>query len=301
MSNYKDDVAKKAIRKSTLHSIKEKKASRLRQLKADYEDSIRQIHIEYAEDPERLKAKYAAAEYAKSEKDKKRAERRIRREQKEIDLYKNMRPATTGEEIFSSVVQGIGALLFVAALAILDTLAVVDIREYKGLVVSMYSLFGASMILMYLFSLLSHALTNIIGKDVFRRLSHDFSYLVIGFTYTVISLTKIQGITGWVLFGIVWLLCILGIIFYSIFSARLNKFNIALYVISGFSILIFGRTLFHTLSTISFSMLITAGVFYIVGICFYCLQKIKYLHAVSNVMLLAANIFLFFSMFYLNV
>lgn len=301
MSKKQDDVAEKAIRKSTLINLKVKKASRLKQLKSKYENDVRQIHIEYAEDPERLKAKFAAAEYAKTEKGKKRAEKRILREQKEIDLYKSMRNATTGEEIFSSIVQGIGAALFVAALAILDTLAVIDLKEYKVLTITMYSLFGSSMILMYLTSLLSHAITNIVAKDVFRRLSHDFSYLVLGFTYTVFSLTKIQGIYGWALFGTVWLLSLLGIIFYSIFSARINKFNIALYIITGSSILILGKMLFHSISPKSFSLLISAGFFYFLGIILYGLQKIKYLHAISNIMFLTANILLFFSMFYLNI
>ena len=61
-----DEIAEKAVRKSTLKSLKTKKHSRLKQLKKDYENAVQQIHIQYAEDPERLKAKYAAAEYAKT-------------------------------------------------------------------------------------------------------------------------------------------------------------------------------------------------------------------------------------------
>ena len=67
-----DDIAEKAVRKSTLKSLKKKKRSRLAQLKIDYENAVQQVNILYAEDPERLKAKYAAAEYAKNEKAKKR-------------------------------------------------------------------------------------------------------------------------------------------------------------------------------------------------------------------------------------
>ena len=62
-----DDIAAKAVRKSTLKSIKEKKQVRLRQLKEDYEKSVQEINIQYSEDPERLKAKYAAENYAKNE------------------------------------------------------------------------------------------------------------------------------------------------------------------------------------------------------------------------------------------
>ena len=60
-----DEIAEKAVRKSTLKSLQKKKRSRLKQLKIDYENAVQQVQIQYAEDPERLKAKYAAEEYAK--------------------------------------------------------------------------------------------------------------------------------------------------------------------------------------------------------------------------------------------
>lgn len=147
-----DEIAEKAVRKSTLKSLKEKKRSRIRQLKADYDKTIQEINIQYSEDPERLKAKYAAAEYAKNEKAKKRAEKRIANEQKIIELEKKSRRLTTGEEIGSSIVQGIGAALFIAGTAILDTLGIKEGMDFKSLTIVCYSLFGASMILMYLFS-----------------------------------------------------------------------------------------------------------------------------------------------------
>ena len=50
-----DEIASKAVRKSTLKSIKQKKKYRLKKLKADYEAEIREINIQYSKDPERLK------------------------------------------------------------------------------------------------------------------------------------------------------------------------------------------------------------------------------------------------------
>ena len=178
-----DDVAEKAVRKSTLKSLKKKKRSRLKQLKIDYENAVQQVNIQYAEDPERLKAKYAAAEYAKNEKALKRAEKRIASEKRILELTKNTRRLTTGEEIASSIVQGLGASLFIAGTAILDTLAMRNVTSFFNTTIVFYSLFGISMILMYLSSLLQHALTNISAKQVFDRLSHVLSFLIIGFGY----------------------------------------------------------------------------------------------------------------------
>lgn len=294
-----DEIASKAVRKSTLKSLKVKKASRLKQLKEDYQKTVQEINIMYAEDPERLKAKYAAEKYAKTERAKKRADRRIQRAKELIEIDKQSRKLTTSEEIASSVVQGIGACLFIAGTAILDTIAVSRLNDYVNVTTVFYSLFGASMILMYLFSLLSHAITNITAKHVFNRLSHVWTFLIIGFGYSAYTITKVQGVQGWVLFGIVWAIVLIGILFYAIAGRKHTKTNTALYVIAGFSGLFVCRRLFEVLSTISFSMLILAAVFYLIGIIFYNLKKYKYMHLVGNCFMLAGSIYMFFSLFFI--
>lgn len=295
-----DDIAEKAVRKSTLKSLKEKKRSRLKQLKSDYENAVQQIQIQYAEDPERLKAKYAAAEYAKNEKAKKRAEKRIASEKRILELTKNTRRLTTGEEIASSIVQGIGASLFIAATAILDTLAMRNVTSFFNTTIVFYSLFGISMILMYLSSLLQHALTNLTAKQVFDRLSHVLSFLIIGFGYSAYTITKIQGTTGWILFGIVWAIVLVGILFYAISGQKYAKLNIILYILAGFSGLVVAKNLFEVLSSKSFSMLVLGAVFYLVGIIFYNLKKIKFMHLFSNIIMLFGSVYIFFSLFFIN-
>ena len=295
-----DEIAEKAVRKSTLKSLKKKQRSRLHQLKIDYENAVQQVNIMYAEDPERLKAKYAAAEYAKNERAKKLAERRIANEKRLIELGKKSRRLTVGEEIASSIVQGIGVALFIAATAILDTLAMRNVTTFFNTTIVFYSLFGASMILMYLSSVLQHALTNITAKQVFNRLSHIFSFLIIGFGYSAYTITKIQGDAGWVLFGIVWALIFIGVLFYAIAGQKYAKLNIALYAIAGFSGLGVAKILFEVLSPKSFSMLVSGAAFYLVGMIFYNLQKIKYMHLLSNIIMLFGSVLIFFSLFYIN-
>jgi len=295
-----DDIAEKAVRKSTLKSLKQKKRSRLAQLKLDYENAVQQVQIQYAEDPERLKAKYAAAEYAKNERAKKRAERRIESEKKILELTKNTRRLTTGEEIASSIVQGIGASLFIAATAILDTLAMRNVTNFFNTTIVFYSFFGISMILMYLSSLLQHALTNLTAKQVFDRLSHVLSFLIIGFGYSAYTITKIQGMTGWILFGIVWAIVLVGILFYAISGQKYAKLNIILYILAGFSGLVVAKNLFEVLSAKSFSMLVLGAFFYLVGIIFYNLKKVKFMHLFSNIIMLFGSVYIFFSLFFIN-
>ena len=54
MSKREDEIASKAVRKSTLISLKQKKKLRIAQLKDDYEKSVQEINVQYAKDPERL-------------------------------------------------------------------------------------------------------------------------------------------------------------------------------------------------------------------------------------------------------
>ena len=295
-----EDIALKAVRKSTLRSLKEKKASRLAQIKKDYQNAVREVEIQYDEDPERLKAKYAAADYARSEKARKRAEAKIAREKAALELCKKYRPFTLAEEISSAVVQGIGACLFVAATACLETLAIRNAVKYVNLTTVMYALFGASMIAMYIFSTLRHSLTNRLAKDVFNRLSHFTSFLIIGFGYTAYTITKIEGQIGWTLFGIVWGLSLIGAIMFAISGERLSRLNLALYIIAGFSGIFVCRILYNVLSPSSFRMLISGALIYIAGLVFYALRKYRFMHFIGNILMLIANINIFFSLFFIN-
>lgn len=295
-----DEIAAKAVRKSTLRSIKTKKNERIKQLKLDYQENLRKIELQYAKDPERLKAKYAYNDATKSEKAKKRAERKIAREEREIELVQKSRQLTIPEEICSAIIQGIGAALFIAVLAILDTVALNKVVTNKALTCTMFTLFGASMIIMYLASTLSHALTNITAKDVFRRISHAASFMIIGFAYTAYSITKIitiNQIYAWVLFGFVWAICIVGAVLYSVFSLRLRKVNIIFYCIAGFCGVVAPTILKAALSPECFKMLCFAAGFYLVGLIFYAMRKVKFFQFVGNILFMAGSLSLFFSMF----
>ena len=181
-----DEIAAKAVRISTLKSLKQKRALRIRQIKEEAANKIRELNIQYSEDPERLRAKYAADDYAKSEKAKKRAAKAIEKEKKHLERERNLRPFTLGEEIFSSIVQGIGACLFIAATVLLNVFTIGKVpAEDKTLYITLFSCFGGTMTLMYIMSVLDHALTPSSAKETFKRLAHIFIFLVIGTTYTV--------------------------------------------------------------------------------------------------------------------
>ena len=207
-----------------------------------------------------------------------------------------------GEEISSSIVQGIGAVIFIAATAILDTVAMRDVTDFFSTTIVFYSLFGSSMILMYLFSCLRHAINTFTAKTVFNRLSHVFAYLVIGFGYSVYTITKVQGVSGWVLFGIVWALQLTGILFYAIAGRKYEILSIIFTVLAGILGLGVAAYLYKDqgLPKQSFTMLILGGVFYLLGLVFYNLKKVRYMHFIANLIMLFGSVYIFFSLFYIN-
>ena len=109
-----------------------------------------------------------------------------------------------------------------------------------------------------------------------------------------------MGITGWTLFGIVWGLVFIGIMFYAIAGQKYAKLNIVLYALAGFSGLVVAKILFEVLSAKSFSMLVLGALFYLIGLIFYNLKKIKFMHLLSNIIMLFGSVYIFFSLFFLG-
>src|ERR1700677_4844988 len=72
--------------------------------------------------------------------------------------------------------------------------------------------FGSGALLMFATSTLYHAARQPRAKAVLRRLDHSAIYLLIAGTYTPFTLGVVRGSLGWILFGIVWALAIVGVI-----------------------------------------------------------------------------------------
>lgn len=80
-----------------------------------------------------------------------------------------------------------------------------------------FTLFGTGLLLAYLFSTLYHWL-NIGEKGirVFKKFENIMVYILIAVSYTTICFGPLRGPWGWSIFGIIWGLATLGIIFSSI-------------------------------------------------------------------------------------
>lgn len=294
-----DDEARRAARLSTLRSLKAKRLSRLRQLKKQYEDAVREVNIAAANDPERLRAKYAAGDYAKTEKHRRAAERRIERYKKQAAAAERIRPPSLTEEIFSAIVQGVAACMSIVAFTIIMYKAsVVPAAEFenKTAFIATFACFGSALTTMYIMSTLHHALPSPVAKEVFDRLTRAFVFLVLGTAYTSFTLTTVRSASGWVMFGIVWALSIVGIVLYAAKGKQWAVVNCVLFLAVGWTGLIVVRELYHALPPKSFGFLITSGVTYTLGSALLLLHKVRFMHAVGDLVMLMGSVYFFLVM-----
>ena len=205
---------------------------------------------------------------------------------------------TTGEEILNAITHGIGVLLSIAALVLLIVRAVMYAPdEYKAQCIIGFTIFGASLIILYLFSTLYHALP--LGtKKLFGIFDHCSIYILIAGTYTAYCLTALRGAVGWLIFGIIWGLAVVGIVLYAVFGSRVRVLSVITYIPMGWLIIFAAKPLREQLSLLSFRYLVVGGLVYTVGCVFYAMKKVKWMHGIWHLFVLGGSIMHFFSIYY---
>src|SRR5690625_6319421 len=99
------------------------------------------------------------------------------------------------EEILHAITHGIGALLSIAGLVLLIVYSSFTGDPWK--IVSV-TIFGVTMLLMYLSSTIVHSLPRGRAKDIFLIFDHSSIYLFIAGTYTPFLFVHLKGTLGWV-------------------------------------------------------------------------------------------------------
>ena len=160
-------------------------------------------------------------------------------------------------------------------------------------------IFGVSMIIMYTASTLYHAIPNHQAKKILKKFDHIAIYYLIAGTYTPFLLVNLRGTLGWVIFGVIWGLAILGTVLKLTLSGSGTKlWSLALYLIMGWMIVFASKTLYSRISSLGLIFLVLGGLFYTPGIVFYVWKSRKYTHAVWHFMVLSGTIMHFFAVLY---
>lgn len=205
------------------------------------------------------------------------------------------RKYTLGEEIFNAVTHGTGALLSIAGCVVLIVFSVI---YGSAIDIASAAIYGSSLIILYTMSTLYHAITHPKAKRVFRVLDYSTIFLLVAGTYTPLTLSCLGGTLGWTVFGIVWGAALLGIIFSSINLKKFKTVSTICYIIMGWGVVALIPQLRNSIPGLSLIFLILGGVFYTVGIFFFKMKNMKYMHSIWHMFVIAGSIWHYFAIFY---
>ena len=206
-----------------------------------------------------------------------------------------MQRSSFAEEVAHAITHGIGLLLSIAALVMLVVFA--SLRGDAWHVVSV-SIYGTTLILLYAASTVYHSLRPSRAKEVLRLLDHAAIYLLIAGTYTPFTLVNLRGGWGWSLFGVVWGLAALGVVFETAATQRWRTLSVVLYVGLGWLVAIAVKPLLNTVETGGLILIALGGLAYTGGIVFYRWRELPYNLAVWHVFVLVGSACHFFAILF---
>ena len=196
------------------------------------------------------------------------------------------------EERLNAWSHGLGAVLGVVGLIMLLLYC-----NPKSLEIFSVMVYGVSIIILFLASTLYHSVTDENKKHYFRIVDHISIYLLIAGTYTPVTLITLIDSRGWLLFGLVWGIALIGTILKLFFTGRFEMFSTLLYLVMGWLIVFDFSYLAEHMATNGLLFLFSGGLFYTLGIVFYAIHKIPYNHVIWHFFVLAGAICHYFMIF----
>lgn len=182
------------------------------------------------------------------------------------------------EEIANSLSHGVGLVFGIVALVLLLVQAVGD--NASTMAITSYSLYGGSMILLYLASTLYHAIPHQKAKYWLKKFDHCAIYLLIAGTYTPFLLVGLNSPLAKGLMAVIWGLALFGVIFKLAFAHRFEVLSLVTYLTMGWLSLIVIYQLATKLSLGGVALLALGGVVYTLGVIFYASKRFRFGHAI---------------------
>ena len=199
------------------------------------------------------------------------------------------------EEIANTITHGVGLGFAIAAVSVLVVFA--SLRGTAWHIVSC-SIYGGTLVILYLASTLYHWVQSPVAKRLLKIFDHCSIYLLIAGSYTPFTIVSIQGGWGWTLFGLIWGMAILGIVFKTFHTGKYEAFSTMLYLAMGWIVIIAIKPLFASIPLMGFLWIVAGGLLYTFGVLFYCLDRIPFFHAIWHVFVLGGSACHFFAVLF---
>jgi hemolysin III len=199
------------------------------------------------------------------------------------------------EEKLNIASHAIGFFLSIAALALLATYASLEGTVWH--IVS-FSIYGASLIILFGASTIYHSVKKPELRSKLRIFDHASIYVLIAGSYTPFTLITLNGLVGWVIFSAAWGMALIGIVLKLFFTGRYKLVSTLMYVFMGWLIIFAIKPLANNLQPEALNWLIAGGVAYTVGAVLYSIKKIKFNHAIFHIFVLVGASCHFIAVFF---
>ncbi|CBA33509.1 hemolysin III family protein [Cronobacter turicensis] len=192
------------------------------------------------------------------------------------------------EEIANSISHGIGLVFGIVGLVLLLIQAVDS--NASAIAITSYSLYGGSMILLFLASTLYHAIPHARAKIWLKKFDHCAIYLLIAGTYTPFLLVGLKSPLAHGLMVVIWGLALLGILFKLTIAHRFKVLSLVTYLLMGWLSLVVIYQMVMKLAPASVTLLAAGGIIYSLGVIFYVCKRIPYNHAIWHGFVLGGSV-----------
>ncbi|MGL9735297.1 MAG: PAQR family membrane homeostasis protein TrhA [Symbiopectobacterium sp.] len=195
---------------------------------------------------------------------------------------------TLAEEIANSISHGTGVVLGIVWLVLLLVQAVDN--GATSMAIASYSLYGGTIILLFLASTLYHAIPSPQAKPWLKRFDHCAIYLLIAGTYTPFLLVGLDSTLARGLMIVIWSMALVGVLFKLAFAHRFEVLSLVTYLVMGWLSLIVIYQLVQVLAPGGIALLAVGGAIYTLGVVFYVCKRIPYNHAIWHGFVLGGSL-----------
>ncbi|MGF1500965.1 MAG: hemolysin III family protein [Paracoccaceae bacterium] len=155
------------------------------------------------------------------------------------------------------------------------------------------SVYGVSLIAMFLASAGYHLVRPSRAKAVLRRLDHAAIFFKIAGTYTPFAVLLAEE-HAWAILGGMWTAAVLGAVFKIVAPDRCEWVHIALYLGMGWAVVLIGEPMLARISAPTLVLIVTGGALYSVGVIFHLWERLPFQNAIWHGFVLVAS-FVFYA------
>ncbi len=206
------------------------------------------------------------------------------------------------KEPVNSLTHLLGVILSIVALVVLVVLSKGEVWRTVS-----FSIYGAASIILFTASTLLHSLkVNKSKENILRIFDHASIFILIAGSYTPITLITLRNhfpAWGWSIFGVVWGIAVLGVVF-KLFWIKAPRFiSVGLYLLMGWAALVAIIPIIKSLPIGGFIWMLAGGLFYSIGAVIYARKKPDFIpnvfgyHELWHIFVLAGSICHFIMMY----